>query len=198
MRLLNSIEDVLGQPSRLKILRFLIQSNSEMTGREIAKAIKMSHVNSHVVLKELTNIGILTGRKSGNAMLYKADRKHVLYPLLKSLFDFENNIFISLSKTIIKSLKTKPFSIILFGSQIKSNARPDSDIDILVVSRHKISDNLFENLTNTVLEAFGNQISPIFITKTDFKNKYLSKDPLILEIANAGKVIYGSTISELL
>lgn len=50
----NPLDKILGQVSKIKILRFLINSQAQLNGREIAKNVGLSHVKVHTALKDLS------------------------------------------------------------------------------------------------------------------------------------------------
>ncbi len=129
------LDSILGQSSKVKIMRFLIRSQAELNGTQIAKAVGLSHVKSNICLQELVTHGLITMRRVGRSCLYRLDQENiVIKKLLRPLFEKEYHLSDELKKIITGELKPAyPLSIVLFGSIVRGDARPNSDIDLLVV-----------------------------------------------------------------
>jgi predicted nucleotidyltransferase len=198
------LDSILGQSSKVKILRFLNSINTDINGRELAKAIKLSHVKCHTALRELAQHGIVMVRNVGRSTLYKINIGNIIYiNLLKPLFHNESLLMDELVKYMIKNMKvTKPLSLIIFGSTIDGTSRPDSDLDMLIIYPNltdlKKVKQYIERIEQDISIRCGNQLSAILIKEKKLKQKYKQKDDLYSNIIKTGKVIYGKTISELL
>lgn len=203
--LLNSpLNEVLGQASKVKILRFMVNSQAQLNGREIAKNIGLSHVKVHSALKNLSKQGIVDMRSVGNAILYWLNEEHFLVKeILRPAFEKESEIYQSIIKIIFKESKPPyPLSIILFGSFAKNSAIADSDIDFLLVyPEHKNKALIPDELSNAekkITLLFGNHLSGIPLKISEFQNKLKKKERFIKEVITTGKAIYGKTIVELI
>lgn len=200
----NPLDKILGQASKIKILRFLVNSQAQLNGREIAKNVGLSHVNVHTALKDLSKHGIVNMRSIGKSLVYWLNEDHLLVKdVLRPMFEKEANIAQLISKVIVKKSKRPlPLAMILFGSLAKENALPDSDIDIvLVYPNHKkrtlINRELVEAERKITLLC-GNHLAAIPLKVGEFKNKFKRKEEFIKEIVKTGKVIYGKSIAELI
>jgi predicted nucleotidyltransferase len=204
MILKKPLDVILGQASKIKLLRFMIRTDTEMNGSELAKAVNLSHVRCHTTLQELELHGLIISRKTGQAILYKFDKKHTLYKnMLKPLFDKEANLFGLLAKTLANEFKsTKPLTIAVFGSTAKGKERPDSDIDVLVIIPDsmalKTARKNLDRAEKVVSELLGNQLAPITVKQSEFQKKTKRPDALYENILKDNKVIYGKSIAEVL
>lgn len=204
MLLVNQLDHILGQTSKIRILRFLITTDLELNGREIAVAVGLSHVKSHTALKELNQHGVVEMRRSGKSILYRLNLKNVLVKkMLIPLFGKEMRLKNILEEIISEYLKKPaPRSVILFGSFASGRARPDSDIDMLIVASRKEDIPLFkEGLEKAEIEitiGFGNHLAPIVMDEAEFKKRFKNKDKLIRNIAKEGKVLFGDSINDLI
>ncbi|MBN1115395.1 MAG: nucleotidyltransferase domain-containing protein [Oligoflexia bacterium] len=204
MILTKSLDSVLGQASKVGILRFMINTNAEMNGTEIAGTVDLSHVKCNTALQELSRHGLIVFRKVGKSNLYRLRKEHILYTdILRPLFDREANLFHVLSGIIIKSFNgARPVTLAVFGSNVKGTALPDSDIDLLVI----IPDSMplstavkaLEKAEETVSDKFGNQLSPLIVKQGEFRKQYKRKNSLYSEIIKSNKIIYGKTVAEIL
>lgn len=204
MLLSNPLERILGQASKVRILRFFIITDPELNGREIAAAIGLSHVKVHTALKELNQHDIVKMRHVGKSIMYRLNLKNeMVKKMLVPLFEKEARLNNMLAEIISKYLKPRMFkSVILFGSFALDRARPDSDFDILVVAREKkdipvIEDSL-KRAEISVTIGFGNHLAPIIMGGKEFKTRFKNKDKLVMNIAKEGKPILGDSINDLI
>ncbi len=204
MLLVHQIEPLLGQISKIRILRFLVRTDAEVNGREVAAAVDLSHVKCHTALKELNRHGVVDMRRSGKSILYRLNIKNMLVQkMLIPLFTEEARLKEMLKEIISGYLKNPvPKSVILFGSFASGRAGPESDIDVLVVAAREKDIPLFEEglakAEAQVTIGFGNHLAPIVMDEGEFRKRFKNKDKLIKNIAREGKVIFGDSINDLI
>jgi predicted nucleotidyltransferase len=203
MLLDSPLDNILGQYSKVRILRFLVKSQAELNGREIAKNVGLSHVKAHTALKDLTRHGVVNMRSVGSSLVYWLNEGHFLVKeIIRPAFEKEENVFKRIARIILKEIKSaRPLSIILFGSFAKGNASADSDIDIVIVYHHNkdkllIAKRLSE-AEKKVTSLFGNHLASVPLAIDEFQKRLKAKDKFINEIIRTGKIIYGKNISEL-
>ncbi|MFH1258396.1 MAG: nucleotidyltransferase domain-containing protein [Elusimicrobiota bacterium] len=204
MLLNKPLDYILGQSSKIKILRFLILSQAQLNGREIAKSVGLSHVKVHYALKDLYRQGLVNLRSVGKSLIYWLNEEHFLVKnILRPIFEKESGILNFLVQSITKeSGYPRPLSIILFGSFAKNTASPDSDIDVAIIypnSKNKllIDKELFK-VEKKITILFGNRLAPIVLKIRDLQNKFKKNEKFIKEIVSTGKIIYGKSFSELI
>lgn len=197
------LDQVFGQQSKVKILRYLSLHNGQFTGREIAKATGLTHPTCHLVLSRLREQGIVLMRKSGNALLYSLNADHqitknIIFPVFKK----EAGLKQKMAQSLIKGLRFPVESVILFGSIVHKREKPVSDVDVLVVVPDKIDPEKAESKIisqgTKLIKEFGNQVSPLVINLKDFLKKLEAGDKLLTEILRQGQVIYGKSITDLI
>ena len=197
------LDHILGQPSKIKILRFLIKSGVSMNGREIGKAIGLSHVRCHTILKELSEQGIVSFRRIGRSTVYELQQNHiVIKDWLNPLFKKEELLKNNFARTVTNSLSIKPLSIILFGSMAKKLDRAESDIDILLVmpdnTNLKSCRREIIGSEEKITLLYGNHLSPLFMKRVTFVRKLRTGNQFLKEVLKYGCLIYGLAFSELL
>lgn len=170
----------------------------------MARATGISHVICSRSLQELSQHGLVKMRKADRSILYSLNKEYILVDeMLLPLFLKEKNMFLSLTKTILSPLSgTKPISIILFGSQIdEKRARPDSDFDILCVTPDetnlkKIKSEISQSEAQ-VERKFGNRLSLLIMKRNEFLSRRRRRDPLILEIEEQNRLLFGKHFREI-
>lgn len=198
------LDNILGQYSKVKILRFLIKSQAQLNGREIAKNVGLSHVKAHTALQDLTRHGVVNMRSVGSSLVYWLNEGNFLVKeILRPAFEKEGDAFGLIARIILSKTKPpRPLSIILFGSFAKGSASVDSDIDtVIVYPRSKNKSLITKELSEAekrVTLLFGNHLSCAPLSINEFQNKLKKKDAFINEVVRAGNVIYGKNISELI
>ena len=197
------LDNIFGQYSKVKILRFLVKSQAQLNGREIAKNVGLSHVKAHTALKDLTRHGVVNMRSVGSSLVYWLNEEHFLVKeIIRPAFEKEEGVFEHIARIVLKAITPpRPLNIILFGSFAKGNASADSDIDIAIVyptpkNKSLIAKELSE-AEKKVPSLFGNHLASVPLAIDEFRKKLKAKDKFINEIVRTGKVIYGKNISEL-
>lgn len=171
----------------------------------MARATRISHVICSRSLQELSQHGLVKMRKVGRSILYSLNKDHILVgEILLPMFKKEDRLFQSLTKTILGPLSVSiPISILLFGSQMdEKKARPDSDFDILCVIPDETNLKKFKNeISRTEAQVeimFGNSVSFLIIKRNEFLRRKRKKDPLILEIEERNRLLFGKSIKEII
>jgi len=203
MNFTHPLDHIIGQPSKIKIIRFLIKTGIAMNGREIGKAVGLSHVRCHTILKEFSEQGIVSLRQIGRSTVYELQQNHIVVKdWLKPLFRKEDLLENSLARTITNYLSIKPLSIILFGSVAKKQDRAGSDIDILLImpdnANLKTCKREIAKSEEKITQLYGNHLSPLLIQRATFIGKLKKADHFLKEVLEYGHSIYGRAFSELL
>ena len=161
---------------------FLLNPDSELYLNEIARKFEVDRGNLVKKLREWLKEGWLIGRTRGNLSLYKINRD---YPFYKELNKIVQKSF-GLEHELKKALKkiTGLEAAIIFGSYARDAMEAESDIDVLLVGRHKMMDaqkiisNLerrYEREINVIdmsVEEFNKKKKEDFL-KNVFKNDYI-------------------------
>jgi len=204
MKLIEPLNSIFDQFSKLKVLRFLTRTDAELSGREIAKAVRISHVICSRSLQDLSQHGLIRMRKAGRSILYSLNKQHILAKdFFIPLFAKESKLFSLLKKLLLENLSDiKPLSIVLFGSQIeKEKARPDSDFDLLFILPDDKDLKKFKKeiaLSEANIERiFGNRASLLIMKKNEFLKKKDKNDSFLLSIEKKNKLLFGKSLREI-
>jgi predicted nucleotidyltransferase len=200
MQFKNYLDTIFSQPTKVRLLRFLFETRPEMTGRELARFAKISHMQVYRNLDDLKAHGIVTKKRVGAAYVYALNEKNVLVKeVLNTLFQKEGKLLGDILKAVLLGKAGDMLSVVVFGSAAKGEERPASDIDIFILTRNESSSNSVNDfLSDAELrfhEQTGNRLSPIVMTITELKGKYKTNKTLFSRIFS-GKLISGRSPGE--
>lgn len=179
MKFHDSLLDLLGSKTKVKIVKFLLSHEASMSEREIALVLKVSHMSVNRTLQELAGVNFTNFISVGKAHLWKVNRKSYAFKCLSELIKGMagiNGPIDDLKTTILKNLsKTAVEKIALFGSVADGSEKISSDIDIFILvksapDKEKL-EPFVEKLSNLCLELYGNRLAPYLLTQTQLKQK---------------------------
>jgi predicted DNA-binding protein YlxM (UPF0122 family) len=82
----NLFKGIISSKTRIRLLtRFFFNPETRSYLRELAKEFNVSTNSVREELNQLTKTKLLTSKKSGRQVFYKANQKHPLFPELKSM-----------------------------------------------------------------------------------------------------------------
>lgn len=201
--LFDPLDAVLGTTSKVRLLRALVPLSQPLSGREAARRAGVSHIAQRA-LEELASIRVLNRDQSGGQYLYTFNRKHALAPAIEQLFEaegrFTDGIFQRLRDVVdcIEPVETA----VVFGSAARGEAKPKSDLDVLVLVRGaRARDDTYSALVDTgpsLVSEFGVRLSPVVTTVDRFQRQHAEGDPFVAEVLRDARRICGRPIDELL
>ena len=208
MKISDSLNTILDNQAKVKILRFLIKTTGQWNGRQIAKEIGVTPATAHKALQGLYREGVLILRNVGKTHLYNLNEGvYLVSDLLRPLFAKEDKVLNSIVNTIRKkiaasNIKGDIVSVSLFGSVSLHKERPASDIDLAVIIRdggnRQEVDSLFEEIDKEISSKFGNTVSPYINTGAGFRAKHEKKLAVIKSILDSNERIYGKAAKEII
>lgn len=206
MRFHQPLSYILDNRIKVDILRFLLKTAAEWSGREIAKELKISPAACHKALKSLYYEGIVFLRAVSHTHLYRLNQQHLITQnFLKPLFQQElqgvNNL-ISLINLKVKRVDAGIISLALFGSILAGKEKPHSDIDLLVIVKRETdkpkTEKLLSELDSLLTVKTGNILSPYIQTVEEFRRKHKRGLSVIKNIINSHLLIRGKPVRDLL
>jgi predicted nucleotidyltransferase len=175
MKIADALDPVLSSPTKVRLLRTLFALQARRwTGRELAKAARVSTSQAARDLRELSDVGILRWDVLGRSYSWELSRNHVLFNPLADLFRLEANLRTELVRQIAEELESEPIrQAKLFGSVARGDERSDSDVDLFL----EIKDASWAPQVNQALDrvrariwrSFGNPVVPLVYTSSKVK-----------------------------
>lgn len=166
-----------GQILILKL--FFLNPNKEFHQNEIARRTGLSPSYLTKELNKIEKIGLLSRREQGNLVLYKVDRKGVIYDELKRIFlKYE-----LLDEIIARELPTEHIKYaFIYGSFAQGKETESSDIDLFIVG--KIKENAILYVIRKIEGEVGREVNYILWTEEEFRKKVREGVPLLRNIVN--------------
>lgn len=205
MRFQQPLDALLDSAVKVRILRFLCRKGGEWSGRRLAVELGLNPVTAHRALRQLHQETVLDLRKVGTSFAYSLREEHYLIgELLKPLFDQEaqaqDRLLRILQSVLDKQLRSQVISAILYGSLVRREERPLSDVDLLVLVRSERAKQrarqALEPLWEKMNREFGNSLSLYVNTVEEGQRKI--RLPLFQNILRQHQVIWGKPLEEAL
>lgn len=201
--LFDSLDMVLGTTVKVRLLRVLVPLTRPVSGREAARLAGVSHIAQRA-LEELAAVGVLHRQETPGAYLYTFNRNHLMAPAIAELFGAEHRFTATLFEHLRQLLESAGGveSAMIFGSSARREARPDSDLDLLVVVRDQADrDRMFSALVDVgpdLRSRFGVRLSPVVVTALQLRRQSAEGDPFVTEVRRDARRICGRSIEELI
>jgi predicted nucleotidyltransferase len=193
---------IFGRRSKVALLRHLVRSGGQHTGRELARALRLDHKTCHSALQELFAPGVVTRRKVGTALAYALNWDHaIVREIVTPVFRKESVLIEDYAREARGILRVPVNSVILFGSVARSEEETESDVDLLFVVRESRSvREARRNLDRATLKLtrrYGSVPQVLLADRTTARRKFHS-DPLFQEILRTGRVLFGESFASLM
>ena len=169
------LEHVLGARSKVAALRVLFNSKVGFSGSSVAKRAGMGLLAIQNALSDLEGLGLVLVERGSVEYRYWLNFKHYLVGQgLRQLFEAERGMAKSLALDLRRLLNGQVLSAGLFGSFARGEARPGSDIDLLVVietirERERVGALLSDKLPS-LSERYGLPIQPVIYERRRLTN----------------------------
>lgn len=196
------VEDVLGQRSKVAVLRVLMREGA-VTGRAASRKAGLSPRAAQLALRDLERVGVIRRRILGGAHLFSLnERRFGVAEGLRSLFAVESALPAAIAERLSAWLpRRQVLTLGIFGSVARGQSLPGSDLDLLVVVREAAAiattRALLEDHQEEFQEAFGMRLSPHLIARRELAARFDRKDPLILNLIRESWILRGSSLGEL-
>jgi predicted nucleotidyltransferase len=180
----------------------LLRQQDGVTGRGLATLLSATTFKTHYAVKYLTSLGVLLQTVQGKACVYRLNTDHILFKkVFLPLIRFQENIFTDLGGYLVSFLRPRPLSIVLYGSVARGDETPQSDIDLLFVTKEGTSlqpqieqASLYEK----ILKRYGNAMTFHEMSASAFIKRFKEKESLVTCIVKEGLVVYGQPMTDIL
>lgn len=187
------LDEFFGSKAKLRIVRVAaLEFESDFSIEDLARAVGMSYGTIHPAVLELENARVLVARKAGRSKLFKINRAHPMFTIVRELFLKEKSVFMNIAIEFVNELdKSAVRDIVLFGSTAREESSAVGDIDLLIVTRGEKAPRNMDTLVDEFLKNYDTIISPICLTKNEITKMINRHEDFILRIIDEGKELYG-------
>lgn len=188
-----------------RVLQVLARTDLPLSGSRVAAFIpSATREGVRLALNRLVRAGLVNSRPSPPAVVFSANRRHLLWPAVARLVSDTDQI-VHLLKTRIVEMTARQLAdassctaVALFGSVARGEARPDSDVDLLVVTPDEVGDDAGEALVAALIDevqaATGNQCNVYAVRRRHFDDLIRTGDPMIASWDREALTVQGPDI----
>jgi predicted nucleotidyltransferase len=171
------------------VLAVLARVEQSFTGRQVHQlAGRGTEQGVRNALARLVEQGVVLQSRAGSAYLYQLNRRHLAAPHLAGLAAMRDELF-SRWRRLIEGWPVQPRVVVLFGSAARGEMRPDSDIDLLVVTdaeQDELETDLAQLQADTAAWT-GNDARVLHV-----RSSQVTRDePVLVSAAEEGVVVAG-------
>lgn len=185
------------------VLTVLARTEAPLTGRKIATlARRGSQPTVQTILDRLVEHGIVTTQPAGPSVLYTLNRDHLLAHAVITAAKARATLLTRLTEAI-EGWPEPALHTSLFGSVARGEARPDSDIDILVIRPSGVSADKptwaaqLANLEERVLKWTGNRLAWFETDQPGLDKATSDGEPLLNSLRVDGLHLTGLPLAQL-
>ncbi len=185
-----------------RILSVLLETPAELSLRTIARLASVSSSQASRVLPRMVSLGLVERRDVPPSTLYQLVRDHVAARPLQCLARGRDRVLDQLRQWAA-SLTPAPVSMVVFGSFARGEAGADSDVDVVVIRPHRVSDDddswaaALEQWQRRVERLTGNPVNIVEIGQSEVGALLRSGRPLWAEVLRDGLVLTGRPLDDL-
>jgi predicted nucleotidyltransferase len=171
--------------ARAELVRLLFADPAkEFHLRELARLSKLSVGTLQTEVRRLFGAGLLTSRRDGNRLYYRANIIHPIFPELQSLALKTTGLRDQLAEALT-GLPGVELAFV-FGSQASGASGAASDVDVFVVGRAGL--RALAPRLRPVAEALARDVNPHVLSRETFIAKARAGDAFVTNVLAAAKI----------
>lgn len=191
---MNTLSQILSSKVRAEIFRLLFGVHTaEMHMRELEREAGCTIGPVQSELKKLLGLQLVTSRRSGNRLYYRANREHVLYPEIHSLVLKTSGLCDYLRESLC--LRGDITMAFVFGSIASGNEGAASDIDLMVIGT--IGLRALSGVLADFRSIIGREVNPHVFTTEEFVRRKREGEHFISTVLSSSKLFVKGAEHEL-
>lgn len=186
------------------VLEVLAGTESALSASQIARlSPRGTRAGLAAVLDRLVQHGLVLAQKANTGYLFRLNRAHVLSPAVLSAVGVRQDILNRL-RTAAAALDPEPMSVALYGSFVRREAGPDSDLDLLLVlddsfDRHADAwQAQLDTLEQQVLNWTGNRLEVLQLSIRQVADAIRVREPLMQSLRDEAVTLQGRDVADLM
>lgn len=179
-------------------LHVLASAGEPLTGRQVARlAGESTPSNIRLALLRLVDVGLVISAPRQDAVLYRANREHLVWPAVDSILGAREELAERIRATTAQHAPLGT-TVVLYGSVARGDSDAESDVDLLVVYEGSAIDRdaYLDHLRSAVRIWTGNSAQIFDATPGEVQRMWKAKDPLAEAWLREGRHIAGEITLE--
>jgi predicted nucleotidyltransferase len=186
-RVTGGVASALFTPVQQRVLALLFsQPDRRFQSAELIRLARGGTGAVHRQLQRLAKAGLVTVSQEGNQKYYAARKDSPVFPELHGLVVKTVGIVEPL-RDALRPIATKIACAFVYGSVAKGNERPESDLDLLIVSAKLTYPEAYEAL-QAVEQVIARSVKPTVMTPAEWRRKRSASDSFAKRIATQPKL----------
>jgi predicted nucleotidyltransferase len=174
------LEKLFTSEVRVRLLEiFLLDPEKEFHLRDLSRRVGTSPTYVKREMTNLSELGLVTHRRKGNMLLFKANKRALIYGDLKRIF-IKTRSLGALIRQRIRDYDDIKYAVI-YGSFAQGVESETSDIDLLVVG--SIPEDELHKVVMEFEEETGREMGYILWTEKEFEEKARERISLLVDIS---------------
>ena len=185
--------DIVSSRRKAEILKLLFgMDQREFHLRELARKSGLALGTIQQELARLAKVGLVTSRKDGNRLYYRANQGNPVFGDLRNIV-FKTD---GLVNVLLGAVSDPDIEVaFLFGSLVSATAKSESDVDLMVIGA--IGLRRLARLLSGLSEKVGREINPHVMTRREFFGRMQSGDPFVSSVMSGPRLFLKGSEHEL-
>lgn len=181
-----SLSSVLFPGYRRRVLGLLLlQPDSALHGREIARRTGLPPGTLARELNRLAEVGLLKCERRGNQTLYSADRSNPIFEEMASILRKTSGLADVLVDALAP-LRNGIKAACIFGSMARGTQSSGSDVDVLILGTVKLGDAL--EALHPAQQLLGRDINPKVFSVREWRVRRKAADVFVTDVLRNPKI----------
>jgi len=179
------LDEILGSHIRAAIFQLLfIDSEVELHAREIQRRTWFNDRAIRLELEKLSRLELVTSRRDGNRLYFRANRANPLYREIRGLAIKTSGIVEVLRQRLRADTVHAAFA---FGSMAQGREGAASDVDLVIVGRLGLRG--VTELLSGAADELGREINPHVFTPEEFRERLEQNDHFVMSVLAGPKIM---------
>ena len=185
-----------------RVLAALLRVETALTGRAVARITGLTQSTTQRALTRLREAGLVVAEPVPPSLLYRPNPELLAMPAILALLHLDNELRARITDHVA-GWRLPPAAAVIYGSVARGEARPGSDLDILVVrpDTAEPDDAVWQiqlaALVDHVQRWSGRRASVIEMSRGEVNHGLTIREPFLVEAAREGWVVAGKPLPEL-
>ena len=181
---MGTLSDILSSRVRAEIFRLLFGlDEKEVYLREMERQASLSLGTIRQDLQKLLKLDLVTTRRDGNRLYYRANTEHPLYPDIRKLV-LKTAGLVEIFKSVLERDGVEVAFV--FGSLASSREKAASDVDLMVIGT--IGLRALSSWLSGVSEQIGREINPHTMSVEEFRQRKQKGDHFLSKVMESPKL----------